>query len=343
MKGISHFITGVALATFFPEVVRHAAAGGLLPMLGGIGGILPDTLDFKFARYWEKFDLEIDPGPDPDAGAIADALVRAMQRAYETGKDCNVVTHTIRMGADLWRQYAIQFVPDSGELAVRIGPLVTTGQVPFLGSEPAEAQEVRRRVNVPLVNTYSEEYRVDIFSGPTFRFAREDDQLVVHFLDWHHRWTHSLLLAAFVGAIIALVLGCVGVNWSTAIWGGVVTVLGYCGHVLEDQLGHMGSNLFWPISTKRLPGLGIIHAGDAIPNFLTVWTSVALVLLNLDRFSLKPLLPVQPYLFLVLGVPWVVLGAAYVRGKRRGQEARPSAEFSRQADRVSEAESSEVG
>lgn len=52
MKGISHFITGVAIATFFPEVVRAGGAGSLLPMLGGVGGILPDTIDFKFARYW---------------------------------------------------------------------------------------------------------------------------------------------------------------------------------------------------------------------------------------------------------------------------------------------------
>jgi hypothetical protein len=52
MKGISHFITGVAIATFFPEVVQAGGVGSLLPMLGGIGGILPDTIDFKFARYW---------------------------------------------------------------------------------------------------------------------------------------------------------------------------------------------------------------------------------------------------------------------------------------------------
>ncbi|MFL7791247.1 MAG: hypothetical protein AB8I69_03830 [Anaerolineae bacterium] len=51
MKGITHFITGVAIATFFPEVVQQAVGGSLLPMPGGIAGILPDTLDFKFARY----------------------------------------------------------------------------------------------------------------------------------------------------------------------------------------------------------------------------------------------------------------------------------------------------
>jgi hypothetical protein len=66
MKGIAHFISGVAIATFFPEVVRQAADGSLLPVLGGVAGILPDTLDFKFVRYFERYDLEIDPGPNPD-------------------------------------------------------------------------------------------------------------------------------------------------------------------------------------------------------------------------------------------------------------------------------------
>jgi hypothetical protein len=51
VKGIAHFITGIAIATFFPEVARAGALGSLLPVLGGIAGILPDTLDFKFGRY----------------------------------------------------------------------------------------------------------------------------------------------------------------------------------------------------------------------------------------------------------------------------------------------------
>jgi len=103
MKGIAHFITGVAIATFFPEVVRQAAEGSLLPVLGGIAGILPDTLDFKFARYFERYDLEIDPGPQPDARDIAERVVGAMRQAYETGRPQNVALHTIRLGADLWR------------------------------------------------------------------------------------------------------------------------------------------------------------------------------------------------------------------------------------------------
>jgi membrane-bound metal-dependent hydrolase YbcI (DUF457 family) len=337
MKGISHFITGVAIATFFPEVVRAGGVGSLLPMLGGIGGILPDTIDFKFARYWERFDLSIDPGLEPDAEKIADALVAAMRQAYETGKDVNLVAHTIRVGADLWREYAIRFIPDSDEIAVRIGPLVNTGQVPLAGSEPKDAVEIRRKVGVPVRNTYSEEYKVNIFSGPTFRFAREGEQVRVHFLDWHHRWTHSLLLAVAVGAVMGLLLGLFTGNWTTAGWGGLVTGLGFAGHVFEDQLGHMGSNLFWPLTRKRIPGPGLIHASDAIPNFLTVWTSVALILFNLDRFSSAARLLPSRYLLFAVGLPWLVLGGWYVLGQSRQAHTHPSRESVRQEERIVEA------
>ncbi|HNT77496.1 MAG TPA: metal-dependent hydrolase [Anaerolineae bacterium] len=337
MKGISHFITGVALATFFPEVVQQAALGGLLPMLGGIGGILPDTIDFKFARYWEKFDVEIDPGPAPDAAAIADALVDAMRAAYATRRDQNVIAHTLRLGADLWREYVIRFDPEAGEVAVKIGPLVNTGQVPYAGTEPEGAAEVRRFVGVPLVHTYSDEYKVNIFSGPTFRFARAGDKLVVHFLDWHHRWTHSLLLAVGVGLLMGLLIGLLTGDWHLGRWGGLVTWLGFSGHILEDQLGHMGSNLFWPLTHHRIPGPGLIHAGDAIPNFLTVWTSLALILFNLDRFSATPHLPPGPYLLGAVSVPWLLLGGAYIAGKLRQKRAQPSPESQRQSEQIAEA------
>ncbi len=342
MKGISHFITGVAIATFFPEVVQAAAQGSLLPVLGGIGGILPDTLDFKFARYWERFDVEVDPGPEPDPESIADKLVAAMRQAYDTGRDVSLVAHTIRMGPDLWREYSLRFVPDSDEVVVKIGPLVNTGQVPYAGTEPPAA-EVRRKVGVPVRNTYSETYRVNIFSGPTFRFSRHGDELQVHFLDWHHRWSHSVFLAALVGLIAWGVLALFGADGGTARWGGLVTGLGFLGHVLEDQLGHMGSNLFWPLTRQRLPGPGFIHASDAIPNFLTVWTAVALILFNLDRFSARPLLPARPYLLLVVGVPWLVLGGIYIKDRVKARVVRISRALARQLDALSEAENIETG
>lgn len=341
MKGISHFITGVALATFFPPVVQQAAAGALWPVLGGIGGILPDTLDFKFARYFERYDTEIDPGPTPNAEAIADALATAMRRAYETGRPQHVMAHTIRMGADLWREYTLRFDPEAGAVAVRIGPLVNTGQVPYAGTEPPDAVEVRRVIGVPLVHTYSAEYKVNIFSGPSFRFEREGDRLTVHFLDWHRRWSHSLLTGLLVGAVLGLLIG-LGAGLQAGLWSAGLVTLGFWGHVLEDQTGYMGSNLFWPLTKKRAPGLKLIHSGDALPNFLTVWTSLALILYNLDRFSARPLLPQPAYLLSAVGLPFVLLSGLYARHKLRSRQPRRSLEYRRQADMLAEAENVET-
>lgn len=346
MKGITHFLTGVAIATFFPDVVRQAAGGSLLPVLGGVAGILPDTLDFKFSRYFELYDLEIDPGPQPDARRIAEELAGAMRRAYETGRPQNVMLHTIRLGADLWRQYIVRFDPSRHEISVRIGPVVNTGQVPFAGSEPEGAQKVRIPLGFPLVETYDEEYKIDIFSGPSFRFEREGDRLRVHFLDWHRRWSHSLTLAAALGlasaslaALVETVSG--GGITRTPLWVGLITGLGFAGHILEDQLGFMGSNLFYPFTRRRMSGLRLVRSGDAIPNFLTVWLSLAVTLFNLDRFSAAPRLDPLLFPLLAVGLPLIVLGGFYLRQRRR---ARPRLrEFLRQRDILSEAEETEVG
>ncbi len=328
MKGIAHFITGVALATFFPEVVQRAGDGSLLPMLGGIAGIMPDTLDFKFVRYFEHYDLEIDPGPEPDAYEIAAQVASAMERAYETGEPQNLMLHTIRLGADLWRQYTIRF--DRDGVAVRIGPAVSTAQVPLPGSEPEPVRETRVPVDVPVVHTYDSEIKIDIFSGPSFKFERRGDRLRVHFLDWHRRWSHSLTLAAVLGLLGWALLG---------KWAGIVIGLGFLGHIVEDQLGFMGSNLFYPFTRDRTIGLQFIRSGDGIPNFLTVWSAIVLILFNLDRFSAQPRL--APGWFIGLAVvPLAVLGGLYLR-RRRGV-APDTKEALRQRDILSEAEEVEI-
>lgn len=331
MKGIAHFITGVALATFFPQVVQTAAQGSLLPVLGGIAGILPDTLDFKFSRYFERYDLEIDPGPQPDAHAIAMQIAGAMQDAYVSGRPQSVMLHTIRMGANLWRQYTIRFDPQQSEVAVRVGPLVTTDQVPLAGTAPP-APQARVKTGVPMVYTYDAEINVDIFSGPSFKFERQGDHLYIHFLDWHRRWSHSLTLAAVLGLLGSLLFG---------RWGGLVIGLGFAAHILEDQLGFMGSNLFYPFTRRRTGGLKLIHSGDAVPNFLTVWTAAVLIILNLDRFSAHPRL--DPLILTALGLvlPITLMGGVY--SWRRWRDRRSRVESLRQSEILSEEKEPEIG
>ena len=323
MKGIAHFLTGIALSTFFPDVVRQAAGGALLPVLGGIAGILPDTLDFKFLRFFEKHDFVVDPGPNPDAGQIAAGVAEAMRQAYEARSPRTVVLHTIRTDADLWRRYVVHFQPASGEVMVRIGPLVSTAQLALPGSAAVPPyEEARVSAGVRISAACATVITVDAFTGPTITFEREGDRLDVRVLDWHRRWTHSLTFAAALG----VAAGGIALLGETLVGGGptrmsllagLVVGLGVLGHIVEDQMGAMGSNLLYPLTRRRTRGLGWMHSGDAIPNSLTVLVSSAAILLNLDRFASQPRLDPVWFAGAFIVLPALVLGALYARQRAR--------------------------
>lgn len=300
MKGIAHFATGLAVASFFPGVVHGAAQSlnfGLL--LGGLAGLLPDTLDFKFIRYFERVDDEIDPAKittdegHPDPQAMAQRIAAAMNRAYERDTRTKVQLHTLRLGTGLWRQYSVTLDAASSQVLVRIGPVVTTGQVPYAGSEIPGLEPGQAKVEAPILHTYDAETKIDIFSGPSLAFERANNAVQVTFVPWHRVWTHSLLMALFLGAIGALIAPVYG----------LVMALAALAHLLADQMGAMGCNIFFPLTRSRTRGFRWMRSGDAIPNFLTVWISLAVLFLNLDRFSETPSIPVWPYVLGIIMVP----------------------------------------
>ncbi|RME31132.1 MAG: hypothetical protein D6793_12545, partial [Thermoflexia bacterium] len=146
------------------------------------------------------------------------------------------------------------------------------------------------------------------------------------------------LLVAGAGALIEFVAR--GGVTRTPLWAGLVIALGFAGHILEDQLGFMGSNLFYPFTKGRMPGLRLLRSGDATPNFLTVWLASAIMVFNLDRFSASPRLG-PLYLPLAVGLPLGVLGGFYALQRRRA--IRRSTEFLRQRDILTETVETEVG
>jgi membrane-bound metal-dependent hydrolase YbcI (DUF457 family) len=314
VKGIAHFASGVAIATFFPELVHGAVLNpGFGLVLGGLAGLLPDTVDFKFGRYFYRLDDEIDPAnylnqaglPDPQA--IAERIAAAMNRAYERDQEVRIQLHTVRLGADLWRQWNVAFDLERSQVVVHIGPAVTTAQVPFTASEIPGLDTGRAQVNARILPTYAGDTKIDVFSGPSLAFRRAGDALAVTFLPWHRAWTHSLLMALLLGGIGFLV----GPSY------GLAMALAALAHILEDQMGFMGSNLLFPITHKRTMGLKWISSGDSIPNFLTVWVSMAVILLNLDRFSAAPILPILPYVLLVIILPSLLLLGSKAWASRR--------------------------
>lgn len=292
MKGISHFITGIAVATFFPDAVQAAANGSFILVLGGIGGLLPDTLDFRFARFLEKPDILINPHPQQfEAQKIADEIAAGIDRVGATHKKQILKCNTMRIGPDWWQQYSIQFDSKKGQVNVALGPIVNTSQIP-LPQTDINLPKGHAKIHTPLLPTYAESINIDIFSGPSFALEWRNDRVEIDFIPWHRQYSHSIFMALLFGVICGIAFG---------LTAGLIGFGAVMAHVLEDQLGYLGSNLFWPLRRVRITGAKLIHATDAVPNFFTVGTSIYLILYNLDRFSSQPIL--DPILF--WGVLWL--------------------------------------
>lgn len=291
MKGLTHFISGVAAATCFPEAVRLAYdEKALIIALGGIFGILPDTLDFKFGQFFEKYDIIVDPDPDnPDPQKIADLLAKAINDTHSTQQPKSILFLTIKKGADLWRQYRIFFDLDNDKVKVTMGPLVNTSKKPFPNSELPGLKVAEAKLNCKLCRqVYDQETFVDIMTGPSFQFVPKPDGMVkMDFLAWHRRWSHSLTMGVFLGIAVWLLMS-IWLGFERALVYGLVSTAGFWIHILEDQLGFMGSNLFWPITKEKSIGTKSMHSGDAMPNFTTVWLALAIIFFNLNQYRSDP-------------------------------------------------------
>ncbi len=333
MKGISHFLAGLAAATFIPGVVESAAQGSYVIVLGGFFGLLPDTLDFKFARYFEQH-VNIDPDPAHlDPQIIASAVAAEIDRAAQTNRSIRVQLHNIPLGPNRWRQYRIRFDAERSEVVVTIGPIVNSALAPLDESGQGVA---RVKTKAPIDYTYDGDMTADIWNGPSFAFVPKAQAVEVQFLPWHRAWSHSFTLAALLGLITGVLFG--------SVQAGLVAFLGMSAHIVEDQLGYLGSNLFWPFTKERSGGARLLHSGDAIPNFLAVWTALGLILFNLDRFSAPaqnraPFFDPLIYFSTTLFLPALILIGVYARERRKVQVRR---EVAQQADIVAELKETEV-
>jgi membrane-bound metal-dependent hydrolase YbcI (DUF457 family) len=129
-------------------------------------------------------------------------------------------------------------------------------------------------------------------------------------LPWHRRWSHSLLLAAAAGCLLGLLA-----DWQM----GAVVTTGWGIHILEDQLGYMGSNLFWPLTRRRQAGLRCFHSGDAPSNVLTIWLALWFLLWSLARQATWRPADAGILLGLGLGLP---AGVAILRCLGPGRRSR---------------------
>jgi hypothetical protein len=321
MKGIAHFASGLCVATFVPGVVEDGAQGGLLVALGGACAMLPDFLDFRFAKFVEKRDADIAPDPvHPDPQVIADAI--AYQIALARTAPRVIQLHPFRRGVVDWVLYDVRFDSPNCQVVVTMNGQTATAHAGNMHYAYDGALEVGELGGPSLKLSPPH-------SGQTGDAATET-KVTIEFLPWHRTWSHSLVLALGLGMVMGLWLG------PTA---GLVAGLGYAVHVLEDQLGYMGSNLFWPFTRQRFDGAHLLHSGDTEPNLVTVWFSLSLILLNLDRARLVPLIDIGPYLAFVVVLPSAILIGLYVRKRwhKLALASAPSLVLERNRDAVDEA------
>lgn len=292
MKGFTHYIVGLAAATFFPQAVREAAAGNPLPLLaGGLFGLLPDALDFKVVRFFAKHDMEIAPDPAaPDMQMVADGIAAAIAHARKTGRTTRLRLRTIQLGADDWQHYEIRFDPQ-GVVRAKLGPVCNTGGRPL---REAADEDGQAEVPAKLVIGYEALVTVSILDGPMLACVPlPDGRVKIEFIPWHRAWSHSLVLAAAAGALLAPVAG---------VLTGLTAACGWAAHILADQLGFLGSALFYPFSRKRIPGLQLTRSGEASGNLAAVWLAGLAIFWNLARFA-TPAVPVNgARLFVCLGL-----------------------------------------
>ena len=271
-------MTGLAVASCFPEAVQEAAGGNPLPMLaGGLFGLLPDTLDFKAVRFFARHDMDIVPDPlDPDMQLVADGLAAGLAHAQRTRRTVRLRLHTIRLGADSWQSYTVRFDP-AGAVHAALGPVQTTGGRPLAESDSGEADAP---APARLAIGYEARVTVTILDGPMLALEPlPDGRIKIEFIPWHRAWSHSLILAAVAGALVGLAAG------ATTGW---IAALAWAAHSLVDQLGFLGSALLFPLNRTRLPGLQLARSGDAGANLALVWLAGLTLFWNLARLSVPP-------------------------------------------------------
>jgi membrane-bound metal-dependent hydrolase YbcI (DUF457 family) len=307
MKGISHFAVGVAAASCFPATVEAGAAGNpLYFILGGLAGLLPDTMDFKFYRFFHRHDIEVVPDPKKfEARIVADALALAVNKAATEGRAIRIKLATVRLGADLWRQYEVRFDTRRNEVRVTPGPVVGTSGQPLDHESAEKAKPAIAGLPCPIKLEYEAVTTIDAFDGPMYAMEPvAKDKVMIRFIPWHRRWSHSLVIALLFSLISWLALGPLA---------GMVFFAAYAMHVALDQLGFMGSNLFFPFTRERTNGLKKVRSTDPLPNLSAVWTSCLVIFWNLYRASPLSYDWLNPVKLLVYGFALPALAILLIR------------------------------
>lgn len=334
MKGITHFLTGVACASCFKEGVLSifTSKSYFLP-LGGIFGIICDTLDFRFARYFQKHDYILRINEDNlDPKVIAEGFAKAIDDAYINKKTVYLKVDIIRLSSSFYRTINIFIDEKNKEVVAMIGAIKTMSHVmeriehlpnyeiiqksinqvgvvktleklidlmPSLpNSRPTTNHYHVAKFQADIINTYYHDTEVGIFSGPDFALTYDNGKVRIDFIPWHRQWSHSLTTGLLMGPIGFAIYA----NWNALFSGNLndffnplaisaffMAILAFWSHVLVDQTGHLGSNLFYPFTKNRTQGLQWTTSASVFPNIFVNYISIATIIWNINAFAPTPI------------------------------------------------------
>lgn len=419
MRGFTHYLSGLAMTTFFPSLLADLAQGNLLPIIAGVYGYLPDFTDFKIKRFFWRRDIVVDPAPQdralkisprrikvkelstdkrwifyylegsvdkiienteerlvftlrdetgsikvvareedksrllrsigevkegmrirvpgyleldennqpywnvadaPHPQYIANMIAYAIDKAYETGRLVTVKVFNIRMKGDVYRRFLIHYEPSKQTISVYMGPLVSTGGLPFEGTDTPRYRRVGvAKTKYPFRKVYPRPTVIDAFNGPEIGFekVKKDGKEIVEevFIPWHRGLSHSFTAGFLLAIPLYLILRLIG--YPNAFELALASMLGYWMHVIEDQLGFMGSVLVPPLTKRRVPGLMLGPRIYGAMNFSAAWLMIALTMWNINRYlpmmSSPPIRPIplpDPMVLILLASPSIALFTA---------------------------------
>ena len=328
MKGLSHFCLGLASVTFFPEAIHLAEGGSFILAVAGASGLLPDTLDFKFTRFFlDAGEYVFEPGPDEfDGQKLADTVAAAANKAWEEKREVMVKCHTVQLDSDKWREYYVKFDTKKNEIVGEFGPIIAGfDKIAIPDSVPKNPERIGVAKPTPkIIYSHARPITANIMSGPSFSFKPKKNGVELCFIPWHRQWSHSITLS-IVLAILGFVLG--GKIWAIAL--GLPAFI----HVFSDITGFMGVNFFPPFTKDRSGGLHLFHADTSLANFFAVWLSALVVIFNVNRFGSHQLFNLHPALyfgyFWVLPFAIVLIVTSLVSRKKRkkAEEETPQGEL----------------
>lgn len=274
MRGIVHFMSGLAVVSCFPAAVT-AAAGGipLYFLLGVFASLLPDMLDSRILRFFWRYDAGIVPDLlDPDPQMIANAVAEAIDRASEWRKPFRLRLHPIPLPCHHRMQYRLRFDPACRQVTVSILNTRECDRISVSGTAVTTHSDAAVfEPNVQL--DYTAAIEANGSDGFDIEMTPNRHGVVTPvYMPWLRQSSHSVTAGILLAAA------------ATLVWGplaGIVIFCSYVIHLLLDQAGAMGCNLAWPYSARRTPGLKMPGLSGASVTFTVIWISALLIYINL--------------------------------------------------------------